>query len=427
MTFDALDLQQIRDLYDEQQAAYAELQAAGLSLDITRGKPSAAQLDLCAALLELPGAKHFKDASGVDVRNYGGLQGLREIRTIFAELLGVPIDQLIAGNNASLQMMHDSLVYCLLHGTPASPRPWVQEETIKFLCPVPGYDRHFGLCEEFGIEMIAVPSDENGPDVQVVKRLVAADPAIKGIWIVPTYANPSGAVCSAEVAAALTSMPTAAPDFRIFWDNAYAVHHLTEVETKTADAISLAAAGQHPDRVFLYASTSKITFAGAGVGFFASSATNVAWYLAHLSTGSIGPDKVNQLRHAMFLKDADGVRALMAKHREIIAPKFEAVQSILEQRLGRFGVAEWTKPKGGYFINLDIVPGTASRVVQLAKAAGIALTPAGASFPYGKDPDDRNIRIAPTLPSLEDVAAAIEGLTTCVLLATAEQALQLIP
>ncbi len=424
MTFDALTRQQTQQLFDEQTTAYAALKDVGLSLDITRGKPSAAQLDLSNGLLELPGPGHFTDEAGIDVRNYGGLKGLPEIRSIFADLLGVPIDQLVAGNNSSLQIMHDTLVYCLLHGTTGSPRPWSKEKSVKFLCPVPGYDRHFALCEEFGIEMIAVPSNDDGPDVHTIRQLVEADPQIKGIWMVPTYANPSGATCSAEVAAALTSMPTAAPDFRIFWDNGYVVHHITDVETKSADAISLAAAGQHPDRVFMYASTSKITFAGAGVGFFASSPANVAWYLAHLGKASIGPDKVNQLRHAMFLKDAAGVRSLMARHREIIAPKFEIVLSILDQRLGDHGVARWTKPKGGYFVSLDVMPGTASRVVELAKAAGIALTPAGASYPYGHDPEDRNIRIAPTLPTVDDVAAAIEGLTTCVLLAAAEQALR---
>ena len=423
MTFDALTPAQIQALHDEQSTAYEALQNAGLVLDLTRGKPSLAQLDLSMGLLDLPGAGHYKDAAGTDLRNYGGLPGLPELRVIFADLLGVSVDQLVAGNNASLQLMHDTLVYCLLHGTTDSERPWGKEEKIKFLCPVPGYDRHFALCEELGIEMISVPTTEDGPDVEAVTRLVADDPQIKGIWVVPTYANPSGAVCSQEVAAALTSMPTAAPDFRIFWDNAYAVHHLTEIETKSADALSLAAAGQHPNRVFLFASTSKITFAGGGVSFFASSAANVAWYLAHLAKASIGPDKLNQLRHAMFLKDAEGVRALMAKHREIIAPKFEAVASILSERLGGRGVARWNEPKGGYFVSLEVVDGTASRVVELAKAAGIALTPAGAAYPYGKDPADRHIRIAPTFPTPGDVALAIDGVATCVLLAATEKSL----
>lgn len=424
MTFDALTRAQIQDLHDEQSTAYVALQGAGFALDLTRGKPSPAQLDLSMGLLELPGAGRYMDAAGTDLRNYGGLEGLLELRAIFADLLGVSVDQLIAGNNASLQLMHDTLAYCLLHGTPDSERPWLKEERIKFLCPVPGYDRHFALCEEFGIEMISVPTTEDGPDVEAATRLVADDPLIKGIWIVPTYANPSGAVCTQEVAAALTSMRTAAPDFRIFWDNAYAVHHLTETETKSADALSLAAAGQNPNRVFMFASTSKITFPGGGVSFFAGSAANIAWYLAHLAKASIGPDKLNQLRHAMFLKDADGVRALMAKHREIIAPKFEMVDSILTDRLGGHGVATWNDPKGGYFVSLEVVDGTAARVVELAKAAGIALTPAGAAYPYGQDPADHHIRIAPTFPTPADVALAIDGLATCVLLAATEKSLR---
>lgn len=420
MTFDTLSPDQVDALHTEQSAAYDALQKADLRLDLTRGKPAPAQLDLSLGLLDLPGSDHAHAADGTDVRNYGGLQGLPELRSIFAELLGVHVEQLVAGNNASLQLMHDTLSYCLLHGTPDSVRPWSKEKTVKFLCPVPGYDRHFALCADFGIEMIAIGSDENGPDVEEASRLVVDDPLIKGIWIVPTYANPSGAVCTPEVAARLTSMETAAADFRIFWDNAYAVHHLTPEETKSADAISLAAAGQHPNRVFMFASTSKITFAGSGVSFFSSSPANVEWYLAHLAKGSIGPDKVNQLRHAMFLQSADGVRNLMEQHRAIIAPKFEKVLQILADRLGGLGVARWTNPKGGYFVNLDVVPGTASRVVELAGAAGIALTPAGSSFPYGNDPENQNIRIAPTFPTIDELATAMDGLATCVLLAACE-------
>ncbi|MDF2807668.1 MAG: aminotransferase [Cellulosimicrobium sp.] len=249
-------------------------------------------------------------------------------------------------------------------------------------------------------------------------------PRIKGMWVVPTYANPDGSVVTEDVARALVSVPAAAPDFRILWDNAYALHHLTDDEVRSADAISLAAEAGHPDRVILYASTSKITFAGAGVAFLASSSANVGWYKKHLSAQSIGPDKVNQLRHALFFGDADGVRAHMRKHRDIIAPKFDAVTSILAERLGGTGVASWTEPKGGYFVSLEVVPGTASRVVELAQAAGIALTPAGAPFPYGKDPEDKVLRLAPTLPPIEEVRVAMDGVATCVLLAAAEAAAQ---
>lgn len=400
------------------QEAYAALQSLGLKLDLTRGKPSAQQLDLSNALLALPGAGVTKDDDGTDVRNYGGLDGLPQLRRIFAELLGVPVEQLLAQGNASLTLMYDTLAYATLFGVPGSPRPWGREEKVRFVCPVPGYDRHFTLCEAFGFEMVTVPMTADGPDAEAVAALVAEDPSIKGMWVVPTYANPDGAVVAAAVAERLVSMPTAAPDFRIFWDNAYALHHLTDIETPSADALGLAAAAGNPDRVVLFASTSKITFAGAGVAFLGSSPANVDWYRSHLAAQSIGPDKVNQLRHAQFFGDADGVRAHMGKHRDILAPKFEAVVEILDARLG--GVATWTAPKGGYFVSLDVVPGTAARVVQLAKEAGIALTPAGATYPYGKDPDDRNIRIAPTMPPLDDVRVAMDGVATCVLLAAAE-------
>lgn len=396
---------------------YEQLKGKGLKLDLTRGKPSAEQLDLANALLTLPSQT---TADGVDVRNYGGLAGLPEIRSIFAELLGVGLDQIVAGNNSSLTMMHDTLVYHLLRGGLDSPRPWAQEEKVRFLAPVPGYDRHFALLESFGIEMITVPMNDDGPDAEECARLVATDPSIKGMWVVPTYANPTGAVCSQEVAAALAAMPTAAPDFRILWDNAYAVHHLDGVEAKTADIVSLAQASGHPNRPIMFASTSKITFAGAGVAFLAGSRDTVAWYLENLGNGSIGPDKVNQLAHAEFFGDAAGVRAHMAKHRDIMAPKFAAVGAALEARLGSYDVARWNTPHGGYFVNLDVVPGTASRVVELAKEAGIALTPAGSSFPYGKDPKDENIRLAPSLPPLDEVRTAMEGVALCVLLAAVE-------
>jgi DNA-binding transcriptional MocR family regulator len=407
-------------LHEEQTTAYEALVGQGLKLDLTRGKPSAAQLDLSNALLTLPGDGRYVDASGVDCRNYGGTQGLLEVREIFAPLLGVPVAQLVAGDNASLSIMHDTLVFSLLKGTTDGPR-WV-DGGVKFLCPVPGYDRHFALCETYGIEMVPVPLGPDGPDLDEVRRLVE-DPSVKGMWVVPTYANPDGAVYSEAVTRALVEMPTAAPDFRIFWDNAYAVHHLTDDERPSIDVLGLAAAAGHPDRVYVFASSSKITFAGAGVSFFGSSPANVAWYLEHLGKRTIGPDKLNHLRHAMFLRDAEGVRDLMRAHRAILRPKFVAVEEILAKRLGELDLATWTDPEGGYFISLDVPDGTATRVVALAKGAGISMTGAGAAFPYGRDPRDRNIRIAPSMPTPEDVAAAIDGLATCVLLAAAEQRL----
>ena len=406
-------------LREELHAAYAQVRARGVKLDLTRGKPSAAQLDLSEALLSLP-TGHV-DASGTDVRNYGGLQGIAQIRDIFGELLGVDPAQLVAGGNSSLSMMKEVLLHLLLLGGVDSPRPWSQEESVRFICPVPGYDRHFTLLQHFGIEMVTVPMTDDGPDAEAAARLAADDPSVKGMWVVPTYANPTGAVCTQEVAARLASMSAAAPDFTIFWDNAYALHHLTEHETKSADVLALASAAGHPNRAFMFASTSKITFAGAGVAFLASSPENVAWYLKNLGTGSIGPDKVNQLRHAEFFGSPDAVRAHMVRHREVIAPKFAEVDRILTQRLGGLGVASWTHPIGGYFVSLDVVPGTASRVVALANDAGIALTPAGASFPHGDDPEDTNIRLAPTMPPVEEVTQAMDAVATCVLIAALEE------
>ena len=403
----------------EQQAAYEALTRRGLSLDLTRGQPATTQLDLSDGLFDLP--RGPKDAHGVDTRNYGGLEGIAELREMFAELLWVEPEQVVAGGSSSLVMMREVLVDLWLHGAVDSERPWGQEDKVTFICPVPGYDRHFTLLSWFGIDMVTVPMRDDGPDVEAVAQLAASDPSIKGMWIVPTYANPSGSVVTQEVAARLASMQTAAPDFKIFWDNAYAFHHLTEDEAKSADIVSLAAAAGHPHRPIMFASTSKITLAGAGVAFLAGSVETVRWYTGHLGKGSIGPDKVNQLRHAQFFGSPQGVRDHMAKHRAIIAPKFAEVERILSERLGGLGVATWTTPTGGYFVSLDVLDGTASRVVALAKAAGIALTPAGASFPHGDDPRDRNIRLAPTFPPLDQVTEAMAAVATCVLLAAAEK------
>jgi DNA-binding transcriptional MocR family regulator len=421
MTLSDLSQEELAALHEEQAKAYNALLAKGLKLDLTRGKPSPPQLDLSNELLTLPGEGTYMDSTGTDCRNYGGLHGLPAIRTIFAPLLNVPVDQLVAGDNSSLSIMHDTLVYSLLKGSVDSVEPW-SRGPIKFICPVPGYDRHFALCEQYGIEMISVPLSQEGPDLDQVRRLVAEDPSIKGMWIVPMYSNPSGAIYTEDVTRALLEMP-AAGDFRMFWDNAYAVHHLTDAETPALDVLSMAAQAGHPNRVFLFASTSKITFAGAGVSFFASSPSNVDWYLKNLSKRTIGPDKINHLRHALYLKGADGVVELMRRHREVLAPKFEQVTSILGKRLGDYQGATWTDPDGGYFVSLDVVDGTATRVVELAKQAGIAMTGAGAAFPYGQDPRDRNIRIAPSFPSPDEVAAAIDGLATCVLFAATEKLL----
>ncbi|MFD6528840.1 aminotransferase class I/II-fold pyridoxal phosphate-dependent enzyme [Streptomyces sp. NPDC060184] len=400
-------------LVDRARQDYEELAGRGLSLDLTRGKPAPTQLDLSEDLLSLPGGRHTA-ADGTDVRNYGGLQGLTELREIFAEQLQVPVAQLLAAGNSSLELMHDSLVHAMLSVLPGAESRWVDQGRIAFLCPVPGYDRHFALCERFGIDMIPVPMTEAGPDMDVVERLVAENPAVKGIWCVPKYSNPDGTVYSDETVARLAAMETAAPDFRVFWDNAYAVHHLTEERVEIADLLAACDAAGNADRVFVFGSTSKITLAGAGVAFFGSSPANVKWLLANNSKRSIGPDKVNQLRHAMYLRDADGVRDLMNRQRHELQPKFEAVQRILEAELGGTGLASWTRPKGGYFVNLEVEEGCAKEVVRRAGAAGIVLTPAGATHPYGDDPSDSVIRVAPSYPTQEELEEAILGLTACV-------------
>ncbi|MGN6272921.1 MAG: aminotransferase class I/II-fold pyridoxal phosphate-dependent enzyme [Protaetiibacter sp.] len=406
------------DSLESLRAEYQSLRAKGLSLDLTRGKPSAAQLDLSNALLDIDLAHDYRDASGTDLRNYGGGDGVLELREIFAELLGIPVEQLLAAGNASLQLMHDTVVDLLLHGAPGG-QPWSGHD-VAFLCPVPGYDRHFAITQALGMRMIAVPSQDDGSlDLDAIQKHLA-DPAVRGMWLVPMYANPTGAVIDEATARALVAMPAAASDFRIFWDNAYAVHHLTDEEPAALDVLGFAAEAGNPDRVFVFASTSKITQAGAGVSFFASSPANIAWHRKHESVRTIGPDKLSQLRHARFFGDAAGVRALMRAHRELLAPKFALVDRILSERLS--GHATWTKPKGGYFVTLTAPARTATRAVELAKSIGVAVTPAGAAFPYGDDPHDSVIRIAPSMPPEAELAAAIEALCVCVLLAEAELA-----
>ncbi|MCW2654694.1 MAG: aminotransferase [Mycobacterium sp.] len=422
VSFTSLGRDELLSRHELQQQNYTQLRAKKLSLDLTRGKPSPEQLDLSNALLTLPG-EDYRDGEGTDTRNYGGLHGLPELRAIFGELLGIPVAHLIAGNNSSLEMMHDIVAFSLLHGGVDSPRPWKDEPKLKFLCPSPGYDRHFAVTETLGIEMITVPMRDDGPDVDLIEELVAVDPAIKGMWCVPVFSNPTAVTYSWEVVRRLVQMRTAANDFRLFWDNAYAVHTLTREFVRQVDVLGLAAAAGNENRPYVFASTSKITFAGAGVGFLGGSLGNIAWYLQYLGKKTIGPDKVNQLRHLRFLGDADGVRLHMLRHQRLLAPKFALAQHILDDRLSDSKIASWTEPKGGYFISLDVLPGTARRTIALAKDAGIALTDAGAAFPYRKDREDRNIRLAPTFPAMSDLAQAVDGLCTCALLSATESLL----
>jgi DNA-binding transcriptional MocR family regulator len=412
----------LRAFHARARAGYESFAKRGLKLNLTRGKPSSEQLDLCNELLGMPGARDYKSGS-VDCRNYGELQGLPELRALLAPVFQVSADRVVIGENASLSLMHDAIVFCLLKGNCDSERPWSKEQRLAFLCPVPGYDRHFSICNEFGIEMIPVPLNDSGPDMATVERLVAGDPAIKGIWCVPKYSNPSGVVYSNETVARLAAMKTAASDFRIFWDNAYAVHHLTTERIAIANLDEACARHGHPNRTFIFGSTSKVTFAGAGVGVFAASKDNVAWYLKRIEKRTIGGDKVNQLRHLRLFGNTDGIYSLMDRHRQIVAPKFGKVLEAFAEHLHNTGVATWTTPKGGYFITLDVLDGCAKQVVKLARDAGVELTPAGATHPHGNDTRDCTIRIAPTFPELAEVASAAQGVAICVLLAATEKLL----
>ncbi|WP_446742898.1 aminotransferase class I/II-fold pyridoxal phosphate-dependent enzyme [Silvibacterium acidisoli] len=401
-------------------ADYADLQQSGLKLDLTRGKPAPQQLDFSSALLGMPGESDFLDENKVDVRNYGGLQGLTEARRLFTSLVGAPVEQIVLGNNASLALMHDVITYSLLKGTSDSTEPWSKQGEISFICPVPGYDRHFKICEDYGIRMISVPMLEDGPDMDEVEKLVASDASIKGMWCIPKYNNPTGTVFSDKVIDRLAAMKTAAADFRLMWDNAYGVHHLTEEKIAIASILERCEAHGNPNRAFVFASTSKITFAGAGISAVAASKANIQWLLARMTPRTIGPDKVNQLRHARFLKDENGITALMDKHRQLLAPKFQAVLDIFAAELSGIEGVSWTTPKGGYFISLEVPKGCAKRIVTLAKEAGVVLTAAGATHPYGKDPEDRTIRIAPSFPGLPEVQGAAKAVALCVKLAAAE-------
>lgn len=400
---------------EQAQADYRAFAARGLNLDITRGKPAPEQLDLSADLLTNVTGDDFTSPSGIDTRNYGGLDGLKELREIFGALYKVPTEQILAQGSSSLTLEYMTLDFAKRYGTPTGG-PWTNA---KILCPVPGYDRHFQLAEALGYELITIRTDDEGPVMDDVRSYVS-DPDVRAMWLVPMYSNPTGTSISEARARELAEINAAADDFTLLWDNAYGLHHLSDDnQAPMVDILALCAEAGHPDRPWIYASTSKMTFAGAGVAFFASSPAVIEWYRAHMGAAMIGPDKINQLRHLRFFRDADGVREHMRRHAEIIRPKFEAVLTALENGLSS-DIASWTQPNGGYFITLRVPNGTASKVVKYAAEAGVALTPAGSTHPHGLDPNDAYIRIAPTMPSLEDVTAAAEGLVACVRLAAAE-------
>ena len=400
---------------------YREYQSRRISLDMTRGKPCPEQLDLSLGMLESAVGRLYRALDGTDCRNYGGLDGIPEAKALFADYMEVAPEELIIGGNSSLTLMHDAMAWAVLFGTAAGSTPWGRQGNVKFLCPSPGYDRHFAICQHLGIEMIPVTMKGDGPDMEAVEQFAAGDAAVKGIWCVPKYSNPTGAVYSDDVVGRLAAMPAKAADFRIFWDNAYTVHHLGGAPARLANILTACRKSGQPERVLLFGSTSKISFAGSGLAFMAGSPANMAWAKTHLGFQTIGPDKLSQLRHVAFFKDMAGVLTHMQKHAAILKPKFDAVLEGLERELGGKGAAEWTRPTGGYFINIDTAPGCARRVVQMATEAGVRLTPAGATYPSQKDPLDRNIRIAPSFPSVADIRTAIEVLGICIQLTRMEQ------
>jgi DNA-binding transcriptional MocR family regulator len=395
------------DRLAELQSAYDSFVDAGLKLDLTRGKPSAEQLDLANDLDGILGSFYLLQ-DGTDVRNYGGILGIPEARALGADMLDVAPEQVMVGGNSSLTLMYQYIEHRLAGWREAS-------STVKFLCPVPGYDRHFTICEHFGIEMINVPLNHDGPDMDMIEQLVAEDDCIKGIWCVPKYSNPTGHTYAAKTVERFAELPKkAGAGFQVMWDNAYAVHDLEEETVVLANLLALADAAGTSDQIAIFASTSKITFAGAGIAFLATSPAQLVTFEKYLSAQMIGFDKVNQLRHVHFLKDMAGIQAHMAKHRELMKPKFDLVLEKLDTALGGKELATWTRPSGGYFVSLDTRPGLASRIVEMAGAAGVKLTPAGATFPHGKDPENRNIRIAPTYPAIEELDKAMDVLVTCV-------------
>ena len=407
-------------LKEDLEKQYADFQAQNLKLDMSRGKPAGTQLDLTNGIL-FTLTKYITE-DGVDARNYGGLDGIPEAKKLFSGLLDIPTEKIIIGGNSSLNLMYDTMVRFMLFGTGGNT-PWSKLDKVKFLCPSPGYDRHFGICEDLGIEMITIPMTEHGPDMDLVEKLVAEDPAIKGIWCVPLYSNPQGIIYSDETVDRLGSMRTAAPDFRIMWDNAYGVHHIY-TENKVKDIFAVCEQAGNPNRVFYFFSTSKITFPGAGVALLASSPENIVEIKKHMGMQTIGHDKLNQLRTVTYLKNPEGVRDHMAKLAAELRPKFDVVLETLDRELAGTGLAKWTKPQGGYFVAIDTLPGCAKATVALAKAAGVTMTGAGATFPYKKDPNDTNIRIAPTYPTYDELKIAIALFCVCVKLAGVNKLLE---
>ncbi len=427
----ALGQQDNESLVELQQSlleSYKEFKDAGLSLDLTRGKPFSEQLDLSNNLDGILG-KEFTLPDGTDIRNYGGITGIAAARKLGGEMLDMDPQHVMVGGNSSLTLMYQYIAFALLHGVDGKSSSWqsLAEKSgspVRFLCPVPGYDRHFTICEHFGIEMINIDFTDEGPDMDQVEALVAADAMIKGIWCVPKYSNPTGHTYSESVVKRMAALgKIAGPQFRIMWDNAYTVHYLNDKPIELTNLYAEAADLGTEDSVVITGSTSKVTYAGGGISFLCASTANLNKFQAHLTASTIGPDKINQQRHVCFTRDRDGILEHMSRHQAILKPKFDKVQEILHNNLHNKNMGEWTAPTGGYFVSFDTLPGLAKEVVGLAKDAGVTLTPAGATYPYGEDETDRNIRLAPTFPNLADLEKAMHVFVVCVQLASVNQAI----
>ncbi|MBP3457633.1 MAG: aminotransferase class I/II-fold pyridoxal phosphate-dependent enzyme [Lachnospiraceae bacterium] len=419
--------EELQQLQKELSEAYENAKGKGLKLDMSRGKPSAEQLDLSKEMLDVVSSEsNCKTEDGVECRNYGQMEGIYEARKLMADMMDTKPENVIVCGNASLNVMFDTISRSMTHGVCGST-PWCKLDKVKFLCPVPGYDRHFAITEYFGIEMINIPMSEDGPDMDLVEKYVSEDAAVKGIWCVPKYSNPQGVCYSDETVKRMAALKPAAEDFRIYWDNAYAVHHLYEEperQVQLLDIISQCEKAGNPDMVLEFASTSKVSFPGGGISAVAASAKNLEYIKKSMTIQTIGYDKINQLRHVRFFKDINGIKAHMMKHAASIRPKFEAVLATLEKELGGLEIATWIKPKGGYFISFDAMEGCAKEIVAKCKEAGVVMTGAGSSYPYKKDPKDSNIRIAPTFPTPDELAAATEIFVLCVKLVSVEKLLE---
>lgn len=424
-SFSEMSHEELKALIAAEQKKLDHWSDMDLTLDLTRGKPNQAQLDLSSGMLNIISDRgDCFSASGLDCRNYGILDGLPETKKLFSDLLDIPAKNILVLGNSSLNVMYDTIVRAMLFGVAGGHEPWCRQGRIKFICPSPGYDRHFTICREMGIEMVPVKINDDGPDMNEVYNIACSDPSVKGMWCVPKFSNPEGITYSDEVVEQIAMMKPAAPDFRIFWDNAYVVHELYDENVPLANIFELAKQYGTEDNIFYFASTSKITFPGSGLAIMAASDKNLEQIRPIIATQTIGYDKINQMRHVKFFKNADGIRAHMRLHAAILRPKFELVENKFEENLGGLGIAHWTKPRGGYFISLYVNNGCARRVYQLARSVGVTLTTAGSTYPYGRDPYDANLRIAPSYPELDELSQAIEILCSCIKVACAEKILK---